>query len=134
MFEAYSITSTTYALNEPIEFKRIRVNDSRIILDGNSSIRIKCPGKYLIKFNGVGASTTAATSFAVQLYRDDIAVPEAFSTITSTAANQEQTMMFETIITVNPSCCAIDNTTSLQILTEAAGVVNLANLIIVKLR
>lgn len=136
MFEAYSVTSTDYTQNDPIEFQRVRVSDNRIHLTGTTSINIRCPGKYLVKFNGVGSSGTAASPFTLQLYKNDVAVPEAFSTITSTAADNEQTMMFETIVTVNPSCCAVDNTVSLQIIATGAvaGALSLANVVIIKLR
>lgn len=136
MFEAYSVKTMTYATNDAIEFENVRVSDPRIDYDSPYTISIKTPGKYLIKFNGVGASGTNATPFSIQLYNNNVAIPEAASTITSTLAGEEQTLMFETIININRSCCAIDNTARLKILatSTASGTMSLANITILKLR
>lgn len=136
MFQAYSSTPTIYAQNTLVNFPKIKVSDDRIEYGGNTEISIKSPGKYLIQFNGVGAANTAASPFSLQLYKDDIPIPDAVSTITSTVAGEQHTLSFNTIVTVPRSCCVVDGTTRLSVIATGAitGALSMANIIITKLR
>lgn len=136
MFQAYSNTSTTYAQNAIIELPKIKVDDCRMEHNGLTEITIKSAGKYLVQFNGVGSSGTSASQFTVQLYKDDQPVTDAFSTVTSTLANELHTLSFNTIITVPRSCCVIDGTTRLSLVATSSvtGALTLANIVITKLR
>lgn len=135
MFQAYSNTSETYTQNSIVNFPKIKNSDDRIHFNG-TEISIKSPGKYLLQFNGIGSSGTSASPFTVQLFKDDVAVPDAISTITSTLANEQHTLSFNTIITVPRSCCVVDGTTRFTVLATSAvtGALALANLVITKLR
>lgn len=136
MFEAYNVSSRVYSQNDNITFDSIRFNDCRVRNTNGFTFTITAPGRYYVYFGGIGASGTAASPFTVQLYSNDTPVPAVLSTITSTAADDEQTLSFATIIDVRPSCCAINNNTRLQVkaTSEEAGAVANANLVIFKLR
>lgn len=136
MFEAYNTVSTDYVLNELVEFNTIRYSDCRVRVTDGSTFTINTPGRYYVYFGGVGSSGTAASTFSVQLFNNDVAVPAVLSEITSTAANAPQTMSFSTIINVLPSNCYVNNTVNLQVrVTSAvAGALVDANLVIFRLK
>lgn len=136
MFEIFNNTSTAYASNAPIIFDTTKFTDCRIHNSGGTTFSIKNSGRYYVELSGVGGSATALAPFTIQLFQNGVALPEAVSTITSTAANDMQTMHISTIVNVSPSCCAIDNTANLQfrVTSTAAGSMTDATLIIYKLR
>lgn len=136
MFEAYNIVATDYELNDIVEFNNIRYSDCRVRVTNGSTFTINTPGRYYVFFGGVGSSGTAASPFAVQLFNNDVAVPAVRSEITSTAADDPQTMSFSTIINVLPSNCYVNNTVNLQVrvTSEVAGALENANLIIFRLK
>lgn len=136
MFQAYSNNTTTYTQNTPVAFSTIKYSDCRIKDTNGTTFRISAPGRYLIMFNGVGASTGATSTFTVQLYQEGVARPETLSTITSVAANNAATMGFSTIINILPSCCSINNTTNLQVMVTSAtsGTLTNPNLVIMRIR
>lgn len=134
MFEIYTSTTAQYEENQPITFTTTRFSDARIT-STDSLFTLKTPGRYLISFTGVGSSGTAASPFSVQLYKNGIAVPGASSTITSTAAGDEETLSIFTVLQVRPSCYAVNNTTTLQVMVTSAqaGTLYSGNLLIVRL-
>ena len=136
MFEAYTAVSTDYVLDDLVTFNNIRYSDCRVRVTNGSTFTINTPGRYYVFFGGVGSSGTAASPFAVQLFNNDTAIPAVVSEITSTAADDPQTMSFSTIINVLPSNCYIDNTVNLQVrVTSAdAGALANANIIIFRLK
>lgn len=136
MFEAYNVALKNYSQNDNITFDSVRFSDCRIKNTNGSTFTITTPGRYYVIFGGIGASGTATSPFTVQLYSNDLPVPAVLSTITSATAGDEQTLSFATIIDVRPSCCAINNNTKLQVkaISEEAGTIANANLIIFKLR
>lgn len=136
MFEAYTAVSTDYILDDLVTFNNIRYSDCRVKVTNGSTFTINTPGRYYVFFGGVGSSGTAASPFAVQLFNNDTAIPTVVSEITSTAADDPQTMSFSTIINVLPSNCYIDNTVNLQVRvtsTDAGALAN-ANIIIFRLK
>ena len=136
MFEAYTAVSTNYVLDDLVTFNNIRYSDCRVRVTNGSTFTINTPGRYYVYFGGVGSSGTAASPFSVQLFNNGVAVPAVVSEITSTAADDPQTMSFSTIINVLPSNCYIDNTVNLQVRvtsTDAGALAN-ANIIIFRLK
>ena len=89
-----------------------------------------------MEFHALGASNTAASPFTVALYRNGVAIPGVVSTITSTAAEDVQTMSLSTIINVPPSNCYIDNeaTLTLVVTSTEPGTITSGNLVIFRLR
>lgn len=136
MFEAYTTTPAVYETDAAIAFTDIRYRDCRISTATPTSLRIVTPGRYYVSFHGVGASNTAASPFTVALYRNDIAVPGVVTTITSTAAGDEQTLSLGTIINVPPSCCYIDNEVTLRLVvtSEEPGTLSSGNIVIFRLK
>lgn len=136
MFEAYTTTSAVYETDAAIAFTDIRYRDCRITTATPTSFRIVTPGRYYVEFHGVGASNTAASPFTVALYQNNVAVPGVETTITSTAAGDEQTLSFGTIINVAPSCCYIDNEVNLRLVvtSEEPGTLSSGNIVIFRLK
>lgn len=136
MFEAYSTADTAYTLDEFVSFDTIRYTDCRVNTVNGTTFSINTPGRYFVRFGGVGSSSTAASPFSVQLLVNGVPVPAVRSEITSVAADDTQTLGFSTIINVLPSMCFIDNTARLQVqvTSEAAGTLYDTNLIIFRLK
>ena len=136
MFEAYTTVSTDYVLDDLVTFNNIRYSDCRVRVTNGSTFTINTPGRYYVFFGGVGSSDTAASPFAVQLFNNGVAIPAVRAEITSTAADDPQSMSFSTIINVMPSNCYVDNTVNLQVRvtsTDPGALVN-ANLVIFRLK
>lgn len=136
MFEAYTATAVNYTLNDLVNFNNTKYSDCRVRFTNSNTFTINAPGRYFIYFNGVAASSTAATPFSVQLFNNDVAIPETSTEITSTAANDAQNMSFGTIVNVLPSNCFIDNTVRLQVrvISEVEGTINNTNIVIFRLK
>lgn len=135
MFEAYNITSTTYATNQPVVFTTTRFMDCRVRLNNNNTINISTPGCYYISFNAVGAASAANTEVTIQLYRNGVAVPGVVTTATTVAEANPQTLSMSTIINVLPSCAAICNNANLQfVVTSADGIITTADVVIFRLK
>ena len=136
MFEAYSTVTNTYNLNDLVTFENIRYDDCRVRVTNGSTFTINTPGRYYVYFGGVGASATAASSFATQLVINGTDVPAVRSEVTSTAANDPQDMSFSTIINVMPSNCYVDNTVRIQVQVDSTdeGELTSANLVIFRLK
>ena len=136
MFEAYTVASTDYVLDDVVEFNSVRYSDCRVRITNGSTFTINTPGRYFVYFGGVGSSDTAASPFSVQLFINDVAVPAVRSEITSTAAEDTQTLSFSTIVNVLPSNCYVDNTINLQVrvTSEEPGTLENANLVIFRLK
>ena len=136
MFEAYTTTTATYATNDAVAFTDVRYRDSRILTASQTSLKLCVPGRYLVIFHAVAASNTAASPFTVALYKDNVAIPGVETTITSTVAEDKQTMSLSTIINVLPSCCAINNTTNIQVIvtSEQSGILTDRNIVVFRLK
>ena len=136
MFEAYTTTTAVYETDAAIAFTDTRFRDCRISTASPTSLSIVTPGRYYLSFHGVGSSNTAASPFTIALYRNDVAVPGVVTTITSTAAGDEQTLSLGTIINVPPSCCYIDNEVTLRLVvtSEEPGTLTSGNVTIFRLK
>ena len=136
MFEAYTTTTTTYNTDQPIVFTSPRYTDCRITMTSGTSFTINTPGRYVISFTGVGSSGTAASQFSIQLYKNGVAVPAVRSALTSTVATDPHSLAFTTIVSALPSCCAVDNRDTYQIVVTSTNAGNLYNgdLVIYRLR
>ena len=135
MFEAYTNTTAIYETDAQIAFTDIRYRDCRVLTASPTSFRICVPGRYLVLFHATASSNTAASPFTIALYKDDVAVPGVETTITSTAAGDEQTMSLSSIVNVAPSCCYVNNEVGLRLVvtSEEPGTVTSANIVIVRL-
>lgn len=128
----YSVADQTVAAGDYVDYDINRVHTG-------CSIR-HCPGSAVITLTGAGlysgafnANFTAVASGPVtfQLYRNGIAVEGAEATHQATL-NVPIAVAFPILELVRPSCVAIDNTAQLLVQVSAAGVINTANIDIIK--
>lgn len=120
-------------VGSPVSFDTVRVHTGCAIgfNAGGSAITLKSAGLYLLIFDGdFTITTTGAVTF--QLFNNNIAVAGAGDTVQATQATPIG-VHFATLIEVKPSCCAVDNTAALQVITTAGGNLINADINVVKL-
>jgi hypothetical protein len=135
MINSYSLTSQAVAVDGTLNFDTTRVLTGCTVkhVDGTPTFTLTKPGYYYVTFNGT-ITDTAAGIITAQLLNGGVAVPGAEASITSAATTDEHSFSFATIIRVLPSCCAIDNTTTLTVAnTGVAATYSVANINITKL-
>ena len=98
---------------------------------GSNAIRLLKRGLYQVSVN-VDVAPTAAGAIAIQLLNNGVAVPGALATVTGVVATTNN-LAFTALVQILPSCCAIDNTGSLQVQITAAGTVSNANIVVVRM-
>lgn len=135
MISAYTLTNQLVAIDGLLDFDTNRVLTGCTVrhADGTPSFTLTKPGYYYVTFNGT-ITNTAAGVVTVQLLNGGVAVPGAEASITNAAVTDERSFSFVTIVRVLPSCCAIDNTTTLTVAnTGIAATYSVANINITKL-
>ena len=120
MLQTYtrSNNGTAVASSTPINFLLNKIKRSCSVQhqEGSPSIVLHGAGTYKIEFNGIfTAPSTEATTINVQMLSDNVIVP------------------FTTLVRVKPSCCAIDNTTTLTFLNTNADILFNANVVVTKI-
>lgn len=112
MIESYTNTSQTIAPEGLLSFATNDVLTGCTVLHsaGSTSFTLKRSGFYYVSFTGTGATAGAIT---VNLLKNGVALPGATATQTSASATDIRTVNFSKIVQVLPSCCAINNTTTL---------------------
>lgn len=136
MFEVFTNTQQSLAENAPIAFDTVKFDDCRINLStDHTTITIKAPGRYLLHFDGVGGSDTAATALQIQLFVDGTAQPQAYSSNVATLANDNNPLSFDVLLVVQPSCYYVNKAQTIQIKNVSAetGTITHANLVIIHL-
>ena len=133
MFEAYSTATATFTQNQPITFENIRYKDCRVNETNSSTITITAPGRYYIFVGATGLSGAAGTAFSIQMFQNGVAIPAATA---ETSLATDTTMGLSTIINVLPSCCAINNTTNIQVIVTSAqsGILTDRNIVVFRLK
>lgn len=135
MISAYTLTNQLVAIDGLLDFDTNRILTGYTVrhADGTPSFTLTKPGYYYVTFDGT-ITDTAAGIVTVQLLNGGVAVPGAEASITNAATTDERSFSFTTIVRVLPSCCAIDNTTTLTIAnTGIAATYSVANINITKL-
>lgn len=135
MINSYSTISQAVAADGTLNFDTTRVLTGCTVkhTDGTPTFTLTKPGYYFVTFDGT-ITDTAAGIVTVQLLNGGVAVPGAEASITNAAVTDERSFSFTTIIRVLPSCCAIDNTTTLTVAnTGIAATYSVANINITKL-
>ena len=79
---------------------------------GTSAFTLTKPGYYYVTFNTT-FTTTATGDVTVELRNGDTLIPGASGTETIATVGDTGSISFTTIVKVLPSCCTIDNTTTL---------------------
>jgi hypothetical protein len=135
MISAYSLTDQLVAIDALLDFdvNRILAGCTVKHVDGTPAFTLTKPGYYYVTFNAT-ITDTAAGVITAQLLNGGVPVPGAEASVTTAAATDERSLSFATIIRVLPSCCAIDNTTTLTVAnTGVAATYSVANINITKL-
>ena len=135
--EAYTNTSQTLTANTPISLSSgsVYTGCSIRFTPGSTTISLKNPGLYLVTFDGIVAnSTTTSGDVTIQMFKNSVAAPDAFSSSTSASSTDLVSLAFTKLVQVCPSCCAVDNTTALTFVnTGVSAIVSHANVTITKL-
>lgn len=97
---------------------------------GSTSVNL-IRGLYLVTLNA-DLTPTAAGDIGLQLVRNGVAVPGAEATVTA-ATGDTYNIGFTTLVRVLPSCCVVNNNTTLQVQATAAGTISNISLSVVKL-
>lgn len=121
MLDTYTPTSQTISADTPINFDIVRHCTCCKIqhTTGTPTITLRVPGYYFVSFNAVASATDTTTDpIVVQLTNNGVSVPGGTTSALSAAADTPVSLSFTTVVKVLPSCCAIDNTTSLQIVNS----------------
>jgi hypothetical protein len=135
MINSYSLISQAVAADGTLNFDTTRVLTGCTVkhVDGTPTFTLTKPGYYYVTFNGT-ITDTAAGIVTVQLLNGGVVVLGAEASITNAATTDERSFSFTTIVRVLPSCCAIDNTTTLTVAnTGIAATYSVANINITKL-
>lgn len=128
----YTIADQTVAAGDSVRFdiNRVLTGCSIRHTAGAAIITLAGAGLYSGTFNAnFTADATGPVTF--QLYRNGVLVPGAEATHQATV-NVPIAVAFPILELVRPSCVAVDNTASLQVVVSAAGVINTANIDLVK--
>ena len=138
MLQTYtrSNNGTAVASSTPINFllNKIKISCSVQHQEGSPSIVLHGAGTYKIEFNGIfTAPSTEATTINVQMLSDNVVVPDALAVATSTSTTDYVNLAFTTLVRVKPSCCAVDNTTTLTFLNTNADILFNANVVVTKI-
>ena len=135
--EAYTNTSQTLTANTPISLASGSVSTGCSIrfTPGSTTISLKNPGLYLVTFDGIAAnSTTTSDDVTIQMFKNGVATPDAFSSSTSASSTDLVSLAFTKLVRVDPSCCAVDNTTNITFVnTGVAANVSHVNVTVIKL-
>lgn len=134
MIQAYTLSSSgiVYPANSIIAFENTKTKtECTNLVDSNTKIRIKKPGKYLIQFDGIiGADDSLVT---VQMNNNGTIVTDAITESYSTEITSPMTVSMSTVVQVLPSCCSIDNTANLTFTLPFAVTLYKANVVVTRL-
>ena len=126
---AYTTSIQTVAANAPINLAANKILSGIGFnhVAGTPTVEITRAGYYYVSFD---ADVTPAADGAVtiQLYKNGEPVVDAF-TIFNGVTTATQSIHFDTLIRVLPSCKAIDNTTNLQVRSSVAATINDAQIV-----
>ena len=100
-----------------------------------NTITLKRAGIYLVQFNAIISNTTSTSeTVGIIMERNGVDIPEAQTRATPSSTGDLVSVSFNTLVRVNPSCCAVDNTTRLQFkVTDSDTLVYFANVVVSKL-
>lgn len=130
-FEAYNSSPQELVTGGVSQFTGYDATGCSIKAIGSTGIKLNKSGKYLVL---VSADVSGTGNIELQLYQDDVAIPYAQATATSTGATDLCNLAFQKVICVNDSCKCINNNTILTVVNTGVGsVVNNITVDVVKL-
>lgn len=115
MINSYTSTTQNVGVNIPLIFNTNKIKTGCTVThsEGSSTFSLNKPGFYFVTLKAIGSTTATTGNLTIQMYQNGVAVVDAISTESSTATTDISTLNFATIVQVKPSCCAVDNQTSL---------------------
>lgn len=137
MLNTYNNQSQAILTNGAISFaaNKNQSGCSTVHSPGSTTISLKCPGTYLILFNGTMASTadTETLPVTISLFNNGTAVNGATASGLSATSTSVISLEFSTIIQVRPSCCATNNIAELTVVnTGVPATYSNVNLVAIK--
>ena len=106
---AYNTASQTVPVNGTIAFTNSTVTGCSLRQATTTNSEIRHSGLYSVSVSATVASTETSGNITIQLLQNDVAVPGAASTTTSTAATDVESVSFSVPLAINPNCCAVTN-------------------------
>ena len=125
MISSFNSSTQTLTTNESLLFNSNRILTGCTIThaEGTSSFVLHKPGYYYVSFNGSGCTADTAGNITVTLFSNGTEVSGANATDYSTATDTFRNLSFSTIVKVLPSCCYVDNTTTLTFQNTGIGAI-----------
>ena len=136
MINSYTNTTQTVAANELLSFAEDRVKTGCTVVHtpGSTTFALKRPGFYFVTLNADVTTSETAGNVVLTLQNNGTAIPGAVATSYAAAAVNVGNVAFSAIIQVQPSCCAVSNTTNLTVANTGVGAtISNVSLVITKL-
>lgn len=115
MLSSYNTTTQEVVTNGQLTFTTDRILTGCTATRNGQTFQLNKPGYYYVTFNAIGTATTGTGEVSLVLQNNTVAVPGATAASTIGVAEDVASFAFATIIKVQPSCCAVDNTAKLTI-------------------
>ena len=133
MIQVYS-KDVAVTPNNSIQFTTVALKTgSTVTMEGTTQLNINRSGIYRIEFVGYGASNTDNGTIGVQLVVDGKEVPQAEATVATSSAILPEQIAFVALVPIK--ICPCDGSKTVTVLaTGTAGILNLANLTVTKIR
>ena len=133
MLVATNTSSQNIAANAPVIFNAVQLQKGcdEQFTPNSSTVILKKPGFYSVSFNATGSTSATDGNMELQLYNGTTPVPGALAAVQSAAPADLGNVSFSTIIQVKPSCCAVDNTVKLSVISNGLAItLTEANLVV----
>ena len=120
--------------NNNVQFNTVALKTgSTVTMRDSTQLNINRSGIYRIEFVGYGASNTDNGTIGVQLVVDGKEVPQAEATVATSSATLPEQIAFVALVPIK--ICPCDGSKTVAVLaTGTAGILNLANLTVTKIR
>ena len=118
MIYSYNINEQALGTDADVIYNNNVVNNDSAIIHtpGTSIFTLVRPGSYRVTVTATGAASASGTDpITLALYNGSVQIPGAISSVTSADTTDIGTLVIDAIITVRPSCCAINNTVNLTV-------------------
>lgn len=121
--QTYNNVSQVLTTNSNLNLGSVSVDTGCSISNasGSTSIKLRNPGLYLIMLDAVAVNSSGtAGDVTVQMQKNGVNLPDAFSTATSSSATDEVALSFSKLVQVSQSCCAVDNSALITFINTGA--------------
>lgn len=118
-----------------VEFPNVAVKTGCNIKNlTNTTIQLAAGGLYKIDVNASACAIDESGDVVIQLFKNGIPMPSAISRATTEPKEDTEALSFSCLLLINPSCCAVDNTTTINVVnTGVDAIFEDASVTIVKL-